>query len=769
MKRNTVTIALMIVVVSLIMVSAFTNLLAGDKGGGILPPLYPCENTSSYIIKVDICSDTGGIVETMNTAFTQVSVSVQMYGMNTAPDPDTSLILERFQNRIQFNNTELEFVGIVGVTWEQDSLIWNVTLDHGAFYNINVSGVDGDLKFKENAWDTVYALKFNVLCANSDQIDLDLTIDDENCWYNSVVLDGGGFDEEYDGWGDSDPNNGPNGYAHIMEYKARAHIEEETVYLGDMSHYVTVWLDETNYMFSEFEHCITFDNTLYECTGYAPEWVAACMLYSEFDVDGDSIYIHCWNPSWYPGMDVVTSPKAMYTLEFELITPSGQGAEDNDTSWVAFNPNSENCISPYSCEGLCASTTQVLEDGALIIPEYTVDVYLEFDDDYREPGESAYLDVWIRNTFPAGLIGTGNIQLLIEHDSRLAFEGETFVNSDVNISASRVNGYDMVSITLLPGSQGYLDPSGDSVLYCTLEFAIDGEATYDCPDEVAAWVIDYFTPQHQTEVVDTTGTISCTMAPENLKLTAIDDSFVPWCKSFYANNVAGGSNVWQPVFLWTDVDIDSVNFEITWDDSKFCLLNDTYKLPGLNVTNVGDGAKWYHGSSLGISGGGSTMILNLHFGAEETGDVTGTTHIYEPFQYFTHIVDIYNETHYPAAQGGTVTTHLEVWQGSTCPNDPPPQKVAGLILPQEFALHQNYPNPFNPNTTVAFDIGTFSWVKLEIFNILGQVVATLIDSPMDAGSYEVEWNAGPEISSGVYFYRVEAGDFTDTKKMMLLK
>jgi hypothetical protein len=94
-------------------------------------------------------------------------------------------------------------------------------------------------------------------------------------------------------------------------------------------------------------------------------------------------------------------------------------------------------------------------------------------------------------------------------------------------------------------------------------------------------------------------------------------------------------------------------------------------------------------------------------------------------------------------------------------------------LPTEFALHQNYPNPFNPDTDIKFDLPKDSHVKLEIFNVLGQKVTTVLDEDMRAGYRSVIWNGtdnnGNEVSSGVYFYKLIAGDHVFTKKMMMLK
>jgi hypothetical protein len=89
-------------------------------------------------------------------------------------------------------------------------------------------------------------------------------------------------------------------------------------------------------------------------------------------------------------------------------------------------------------------------------------------------------------------------------------------------------------------------------------------------------------------------------------------------------------------------------------------------------------------------------------------------------------------------------------------------------MPGEFSISQNYPNPFNPTTKINFNIGTASDVKLNIYNILGQKVATLVNQFMNAGAYAVDFNAS-HLASGVYIYKLEAGDFKVNKKMMLLK
>jgi hypothetical protein len=89
-------------------------------------------------------------------------------------------------------------------------------------------------------------------------------------------------------------------------------------------------------------------------------------------------------------------------------------------------------------------------------------------------------------------------------------------------------------------------------------------------------------------------------------------------------------------------------------------------------------------------------------------------------------------------------------------------------LPQTYALRQNYPNPFNPTTNIGFRIADFGFVTLTIYNVAGEKVATLVSENLSAGSYEYQWDA-QGLASGVYFYRIEAGDFTKSRKMLLIR
>ena len=94
-------------------------------------------------------------------------------------------------------------------------------------------------------------------------------------------------------------------------------------------------------------------------------------------------------------------------------------------------------------------------------------------------------------------------------------------------------------------------------------------------------------------------------------------------------------------------------------------------------------------------------------------------------------------------------------------------------IPTTFVVHQNYPNPFNPVTTLRYDLPEDALVNITIYDMMGRVVKTLINAQQTAGYRSLQWNAtndaGAPVSAGIYLYMIQAGEFRQTKKMVLLK
>ncbi|MBN2226485.1 MAG: T9SS type A sorting domain-containing protein [candidate division Zixibacteria bacterium] len=131
-----------------------------------------------------------------------------------------------------------------------------------------------------------------------------------------------------------------------------------------------------------------------------------------------------------------------------------------------------------------------------------------------------------------------------------------------------------------------------------------------------------------------------------------------------------------------------------------------------------------------------------------------------------------NDVH---AMGGWNLDDIEIYgiYDSASLLEPTPVEPDDKTLPRDFSLGQNYPNPFNPSTAIRFYLPKTSKVTLEVFNILGRKVATLVDERMTHGEHIVTWDGkvdnGKDAATGIYFYRLQAGEYIETRRMVLLK
>jgi hypothetical protein len=116
---------------------------------------------------------------------------------------------------------------------------------------------------------------------------------------------------------------------------------------------------------------------------------------------------------------------------------------------------------------------------------------------------------------------------------------------------------------------------------------------------------------------------------------------------------------------------------------------------------------------------------------------------------------------------GAAAGRIVIRPGNELP-PPPPAASADDVLPSVYALQQNYPNPFNPVTRIGYDLPEGGRVTLKVFDLLGREVATLVDGDQEAGRKSVTWNAAGA-GSGVYFYRLTAGSYSETRHLMLTR
>jgi hypothetical protein len=116
---------------------------------------------------------------------------------------------------------------------------------------------------------------------------------------------------------------------------------------------------------------------------------------------------------------------------------------------------------------------------------------------------------------------------------------------------------------------------------------------------------------------------------------------------------------------------------------------------------------------------------------------------------------------------------LEMMDHRFIPKEDYPEKTETKSTPTEFVLSQNYPNPFNPETEICFQLPEDVHVTLSIYNMLGQRVCTLIDKQKQTGYHSIKWNGkddfGGTVASGLYLYVIQAGNFNDVKKMVMMQ
>lgn len=166
-----------------------------------------------------------------------------------------------------------------------------------------------------------------------------------------------------------------------------------------------------------------------------------------------------------------------------------------------------------------------------------------------------------------------------------------------------------------------------------------------------------------------------------------------------------------------------------------------------------------------------SVLLADIYAAPPTGynDVSGAPPL--PSDYYSKMWE--KTQHFTKQQIQDATVHLAclwytAWVNAGLLTQSSNVKKEKSIKPKSFNLHQNFPNPFNPRTTIEFDIAKQAHTTLEIFSVDGKRVAQLVNATLDAGSYSMEWD-GENVASGLYFYRLSAGEFLQTKKLVIVK
>ncbi|MBN8570617.1 MAG: T9SS type A sorting domain-containing protein [Ignavibacteria bacterium] len=187
----------------------------------------------------------------------------------------------------------------------------------------------------------------------------------------------------------------------------------------------------------------------------------------------------------------------------------------------------------------------------------------------------------------------------------------------------------------------------------------------------------------------------------------------------------------------------TTNFGVTWDSMGFISQNTDF---------IRSSA--FANDSIGYAGGGNQIFKTTNSGRSwKLQNVSGTGFLPDVFCYSDSIVWVVgNPGHIWFTSKGGQTSINQISEN----------------IPESFKLSQNYPNPFNPSTTIKFSIKEKSNYKLEIYNPLGKLISELFNKELSAGEYEYKFD-GVSFTSGIYFYKLSSNQFTQTKKMILMK
>ena len=371
-----------------------------------------------------------------------------------------------------------------------------------------------------------------------------------------------------------------------------------------------------------------------------------------------------------------------------------------------------------------------------------------------------YMDAWINSYLYHLTNKTGSWEKELIHNYNMAYTYDHYIKSSARQDI-KVDNDGYVHVTFSEQINAYNDPS-------RLLYATNKSGTWET--EIAL--------SNDYGVRDDAGWFPS---------LCLDNDGVPYISCMYVNRVLTYSAVYCKLFLLKRLGPDSWQSEVLaeYDDGYYgsdgrCytgalshLIFDSDNTPHIIFSDI---------ASSHYTPYQRLNVGNIRYGVLE-GDTWDFTTIYRqplPTSFFSATemfgmcMVVSDQTHTIRVIGQEMIITGE--NQYTCglvefswPKDPTSvETLPENALPETLHLSQNYPNPFNPNTEIEFTLPTAGQVKLEIFNIMGQRITTLVNRRLEAGHHTVSFDGG-KVASGVYLYRLQAGEFVESKKMMLLK
>jgi len=623
---------------------------------------------------------------------------------------------------------------------------------------------------------TTYAyLKFKLDCTEESSVDTILLYDDLT-----------GCEVVYVGGGSAFAESGNCEYGAVVneEYKAGFDIDD-VIAIGGIGKIDSVAVTaESNFYIARLQHDITYNHNLIEFIDFWPEdsTVWNNIIYTTI-TDTISIFLQSCDSccgTQYTDIDTI------YWLKYKIKCTQSINGNKADITFDTLNCD----VAPRSGYSVICSYLRKpyeLADGEISVPQYDNTYKMDFscdgcDDEISKCDSMAYVMIQMDNNFPAG--GTNNA-IVVNFDM-----GDNFRDPDlVELQNSPVD-YDMnkqQSSTYYASAYQVFDSSKDNYHPVTdnandmfmLELEADlstiSPANFDDKYVSFDFCVEYGSNPPCTSLTwDTTSTIAVKYEDSSLHF---DKAYIQVLMGeFSVDKVTGGTcAATQSLYVRNTFALDTFSIRIYSPTVEVEIdAIDTSIVSGVGYTKIND--RTYDVFSTGVFSSISANGDNYTKVAEIDYIIDGAC---MPENNWIYIVpelsnklmkDTDGGEHYVVLESDSVGLYCHY-----CGSGAPPTKLAdqSSLLPTEFNMYPCRPNPFNPETQISFDLPEACNVSIEIFNILGRKVTTLVDKTMEPGRHTVTWNSadngGQTVSSGIYLCIMRAGEFTATQKMSLLK
>ncbi|MGB7062431.1 MAG: FlgD immunoglobulin-like domain containing protein [Candidatus Zixiibacteriota bacterium] len=404
-----------------------------------------------------------------------------------------------------------------------------------------------------------------------------------------------------------------------------------------------------------------------------------------------------------------------------------------------------------SCEIILTSLYGFDSPCTLSVSGLPQDASGTFDPDTMVPTDTSTLSITVAETTPTGVhpLTVTAMELVpgkgqVEHSVEVVLvvnPPQDFTIEVLPDTLRMLRGTDSSYIVTLTSTNGFNSP-------CTLEVSglpVGLVGTFDSPT-----LVPTDSTKLNISVPDTT--------PE-----ATPEGFYPLTVT--ATEMVGGKVLQHSADVILVVTLGTWDFYLeAYPDSQWVTAGHDTTFEVVMFPNIGYTASCTLYLDSGLPPSASFSFDPPVIAPNDTSVLTISTHPSTPLGWYELLI---RGIAIPKEESTTIV-HLEVREETGVED-----WADNLNTPKRFALFQNHPNPFNPETKISYYLPTASHVRLTVYNILGQKVRTLFDGHQDSGNHTVVWDGrrddGTPLSSGIYFYRMQAGDFRETKKMSLMK